>query len=108
MSVEQYNITIDTSLADKKTKELVQFWDKKRKYIRAIMRKPIAQVKREVANAAKASMKSDPRKAHKAVRGYVWKRGDLGMTVSLVGNSRAKSMGIQSKPKKQNRRFWME
>jgi len=103
MSVEQYNITIDTSLADKKTKELVQFWNKKRKYIRAIMRKPIAQVKREVANAAKASMKSDPRKAYKAVRGYVWKRGDLGMTVSLVGNSRSKSMGIQPKPKKLHR-----
>ena len=84
MSVEQYNITIDTTLADKKTKELVQFWDKKRKYIRSIMRKPIAQVKREVANAAKASMKSDPRKAYKAVRGYVWKRGDIGMSVSIM------------------------
>jgi hypothetical protein len=84
LTVSQVIIKIDTSQADAKVRELMQFFQKKRKYIRRIMAGPIANAKKKVQVAARGAMRSDPRQAYKAVRGYVWKRGDIGMSVSIM------------------------
>lgn len=84
LTVSQVIIKIDTSQADAKVKELMQFFQKRRKYIRRIMASPIAYVRKKVQVAARGAMRRDPRQAYKAVRGYVWKRGDIGMSVSIM------------------------
>lgn len=104
--ISQTVITIDTSGEDAKVKELLQFWRKKKKYLKRLMREPIAQAKKEVQRAAKGAMRTDPRQAHKAVRGYVWKRGDIGMSLSLMGNVKTQRKAPQ--PARKIKRFKSE
>lgn len=102
-TVQQTVIRIDTSGEDAKLKELVQFWKKKRKYLKRLMSEPIREARKTVQRAARRAMKTDRRKAVKAVRGYVWKRGDIGMSLSLVGDAKVTTMTLPSKPRKIHR-----
>ena len=58
------------------------------KKVQGLIRKVLSTARREVSNAAKASMQTDPRQAYKAVKSAVYKR-ILGGNISLLNARRA-------------------
>lgn len=62
------------------------------KRVQELIRKVLMQVRKDVGNAAKSAMKSDPRQAYKAVRSAVYKR-ILGGNVNILSKRRASNVG---------------
>ena len=69
------------------------------KKVHALVRKVLATVKKAVANSAKGNMKTDPRKAYKAVKTAVYKR-ILGGSVSILKKRRHGAMSLYATPRK--------
>lgn len=58
------------------------------KEVVALIRKVLAMARKDISNAAKGIMKSDPRQAYKAVKMSVWKQA-LGGSTSILSRRRA-------------------
>ena len=68
------------------------------KKVQGLIRKVLLAVRREVGKNAKGVMKSDPRKAYKAVKSTVY-RQILGGSVSLLNRKHAKGGGTYEPPR---------
>ena len=69
------------------------------KQVQKLIRKVLMAARREVAKAASGKMKSDPRKAYKAVKTAVYRK-ILGGSVSILNKRRAGDSGSYEPPRK--------
>jgi hypothetical protein len=68
------------------------------KRVQKLIRKVLSEARRMVSNDAKGAMKSDPRKAYKAVKSVVY-RQVLGGSISLLNKRRAKGGNTYEPPR---------
>ena len=78
------NLEIDGIVEQRKELDKILMSNPKmEKQVQKLIRKVLMEVRRHIGNAAKSSMKSDPRQAYKAVKTAVY-RQILGGSVSIL------------------------